>query len=117
MVSGLGLILQSYGPLLSATGAVEPVLERLDPPRRAAVVMALLALTLIGLFLIVFAMLGGNWARRLARHRPGAGGKRPSGRKGDNVRLRDSLQPIAPDAKSDDTIQLGRSSKDTRVEG
>ena len=54
MVTGAALFGMSPGVLLAAEDAAEPVLERLDPPRRAAVVMALLALTLIGLFLIVF---------------------------------------------------------------
>lgn len=107
----------SVSLMLGAQKAVEPVLERLDPPQRAAVVMALLALTLIGLFLITFAMVGGHWVRRLARHRPGSGGKRRREWAGENGRLRETLQPIVPEAKSDDTIQLGTSSKDTKVEG
>ena len=57
--------------LLLAQDAAKPVLERIDPPRRAALIMALLGLTLVGLFLIVLAMVGGHWARRLARQRPG----------------------------------------------
>ena len=39
--------------LFAAEKATDPVLEKLDPPRRAAVIMALLGLTLVGLFLIV----------------------------------------------------------------
>jgi hypothetical protein len=117
MVTEFGMVTMSSVVVLGAAKAVEPVLERLDPPRRAAVVMALLALTLIGLFLIVFAMVGGHWVRRLARDRPGSGRKRRIDSAGDNARLRESLQPIVPEAKSDDTIQLGTSSKDTKVEG
>ncbi len=56
--------------LLAVEQTDGPVLERLDPPLRAAVVMALLALTLTGLFLVTFAMIGGRWVRRLARQRP-----------------------------------------------
>src|SRR4051812_17618723 len=95
--------------LLAARDATEPVLERLDPPRRAAIIMALLGLTLIGLFLIVLAMLGGHWARRLARHRPGQGGKR-SAREPSTAQLRQSLESILPEAKTDDTIQFGNRS-------
>ncbi len=91
-----------------------PVLEQLDPPRRAAVVMALLALVLIGLFLVAAAMLGAHWVRRLARHRPGKPGLRPS-ELDMNRRLRQRLEPVVPDAKSDDTIQIEGAS-DTKVD-
>src|SRR5690349_8730628 len=90
--------------LLLAATAAEPVLERIDPPRRAAIIMALLGLTLVGLFLIVLAMIGGHWARRLARHRPGQGsGRNP--REPSDAQLRQSLESILPEAKTDDTIQ------------
>lgn len=95
----------------------EPVLEQLKPEQRAAVIMALLALTLIGLFLIVFAMLGGHWARRLARHRPGKSGKGRGTPVVEGIRPRDSLQTVVPDARTDETIRLGRSPKDTQVDG
>jgi hypothetical protein len=115
MVLGIrGLIAMHW---LLAEKEVGPALERMKPEQRAAVVMALLALTLIGLFLIVFAMVGGHWVRRLARHRPGSGGRRRREPTGNNARLRESLQPIVPEAKSDDTIQLKTSSKDTKVGG
>jgi hypothetical protein len=105
--------------LLIAQKAVEPVLERIDPPRRAAIIMALLALTLIGLFLIIFTMVGGHWVRRLARHRPGRPGRpgrlaRDASR--EDAQLRESLQSILPDAKTDDTVQFGKSSPDTKIE-
>src|SRR6185437_10320837 len=58
--------------LFAAQQSSEPVLEQLTPPRRAAVIMAFLGLTLIGLFLILFTMVGAHWVRRLARHRPGS---------------------------------------------
>ncbi len=100
--------------LLAAQQAGDAVFERLDPPRRAAVVMALLGLTLIGLFLMTFVMVGGHWVRRLARHRPG------QQRVGKNAvtegRVRDALQQILPEIKSSDTMLLDSSSKDTKVE-
>jgi|SoiMetStandDraft_5_1073268.scaffolds.fasta_scaffold790929_1 hypothetical protein len=102
--------------LLSAATAAEPVLERLDPPRRAAIIMALLGLTLVGLFLIVLAMLGGHWARRLARHRPGQRSQR-SPREPSDAQLRQSLESILPEAKTDDTIQFGHRSGDTKADG
>ena len=100
--------------LLGAEKAVEPVLERLDPPRRAAVVMALLALTLIGLFLIVFVMVGGHWVRRLARHRPGKIRKTSAVRAAADRQLRQSLETFLPEAKTDDTIHLGKSPSETK---
>jgi hypothetical protein len=90
------------------------VLERLDPPRRAAVIMALLGLTLIGLFLITFVMIGGHWVRRLARQRPGS-------RNGANTaaatqQLRDTLQTYLPDVKSSDTVLFDTPSRDTKID-
>jgi amino acid transporter len=102
--------------LILAQEEVKPVLERIDPPRRAAIIMALLGLTLVGLFLIVLAMVGGHWARRLARQRPGASAKRSGSSSTDSV-LRQSLSSILPEAKTDDTVQYGKSSPDTKVEG
>ncbi len=103
--------------LLGVEKVALPVLERLDPQRRAAVVMALLGLTLVGLFLIVLAMLGGHWARRLARHRPGNSAKREGAADASDIQLRQSLQSILPEAKTDDTIQFGKSSPDTKAGG
>ena len=84
LIAGFG------GMLLGAQQVAEPVFERLDAPVRAAVVMALLALTLVGLFLITFVMVGGHWVRRLARHRPG--GRRVGTNAADDRQLRDALQ-------------------------
>jgi len=101
--------------LLIAQEAAKPVLERIDPPRRAALIMALLGLTLVGLFLIVLAMVGGHWARRLARRRPGATRRDLTARGNDP--LRQSLATLLPEAKTDDTIQYGKASPDTKVDG
>lgn len=100
--------------LFAAAKDAGPVFEQLDAPRRAAVVMALLGLTLLGLFLIAFVMLGGHWVRRLARHRLDAR-KFEELAKVDSS-LRESLQGILPDKKSNDTVLLDTSSKDTKVE-
>jgi hypothetical protein len=101
--------------LVGAEKGVAPVLEQLDPPRRAAVVMALLALTLIGLFLIVFVMVGGHWARRLARHRPKKTVPIDGARAIDERHLRQSLEAFLPDTKTDDTIHLGKAPSDTKA--
>lgn len=50
----------------------EPLLQRLEPSRRVAVTMALLGIVIVGIFLIAVVLLGGNWARRLARHKTGS---------------------------------------------
>jgi hypothetical protein len=97
-----------------AARAGDDVLNRLDPPRRAAVVMALLGLTLVGLFLVAFVMVGGHWVRRLARHRPG---QRTFGKQvASEATLREALHGILPEIKSGDTMLLDSSSKDTRVD-
>lgn len=100
--------------LFAAQQAGDAVLERLDPPRRAAVVMALLGLTLIGLFLVTFVMVGGHWVRRLARHRPGQ--RRFVKHAATEGGLREALQEILPEGNSSDTVLLDTPSKDTKVE-
>jgi hypothetical protein len=115
MVAAGDFLRVSTSLILAAEDATEPVLERLDPPRRAAVVMALLALTLIGLFLVVFIMIGGHWARRLARQRPRKELRIGADLATDDSQLRQSLESVLPEAKSDDTVQLGRAPRDTKV--
>lgn len=114
MVIGMHIFGFDSAILFAAQQAADAVLERLDPPRRAAVVMALLGLTLVGLFLITFVMVGGHWVRRLARHRPGQRGfaKNLATESG----LREALQQILPEGKSSDTVLLDTSAKDTKVE-
>jgi hypothetical protein len=114
MVTLAALSRMSPGILLAAEEAGQPVFERLDPPRRAAVVMALLALTLIGLFLVIFIMVGGHWVRRLARHRPARGVAVNTGSPGDSE-LRQALESVLPEAKTDDTVQFTRAPSDTKV--
>lgn len=100
--------------LIAAQQSSEPVLERLDPPRRAAVIMALLGLTLIGLFLITFVMIGGHWVRRLARHRPGRW--RIVNDPVTNRQFSETLPTILPQPNTGETILLDTHSKDTKVE-
>lgn len=102
--------------VLLAEKEVPPALERMKPEQRAAVIMALLALTLIGLFLAIFIMVGGHWVRRLARHRPRARGNRGREISTEDAQLRASLESILPEAKTDDTVQFGKASPDTKVE-
>ena len=114
MVIGTHLFGVGMAILFAAQQAGDAVFERLDPPRRAAVVMALLGLTLVGLFLITFVMVGGHWVRKLARHRPG---QRRFGKNAvTESRLREALQNILPEMKSSDTVLLDSPSKDTKAE-
>ena len=53
-------------PLLVAAAG-----EKLPPPTRAAVFMALLGIALLGLLIIVMILLGGHWVRRQGRFRRG----------------------------------------------
>src|SRR5262245_44252008 len=97
--------------LLAAANPPESVLQRLDPPRRATVIMALLGLVLTGVFLVALAMIGSHWARRLARSR-----RKPLSPTADveNRRLREALAPIVPEiGKTDDTTIINRKSEDT----
>jgi hypothetical protein len=116
MVTSTRLLLGALGYVLAAESA-GPALERLDPPRRAAVVMALLALVLTGLVLITCAMLGAHWVRRLARHKPGDRRTDPTTTDAImNRRLRASLENILPGYKAGDTIHTDVSTKETKAD-
>jgi predicted PurR-regulated permease PerM len=110
---------QSTAPdiLLVAQQATEPVLERLDPPRRAAVVMALLAMVLLGLLLVTCIMIGARWVRRLARHHPThqVAGNSNISQRGSRA-LSQSLRAVLPNASTGDTVQLDRSTKETQAD-
>jgi hypothetical protein len=83
--------------LLALALAVEETadmpLERLDPPRRAAVMMAILALVLTGIALVACVMIGGRWVRRMARD---THGPTTNTMHIENKRLRAALEPILP---------------------
>jgi hypothetical protein len=101
---------------LLAKQSADPVLEQLDPPRRTAVIMALLALVLTGLVLVACAMIGAHWVRRMARHRPGARRAKVGSGAAQNQHLRDALASVLPEARTDDTIQHGRSPNETKLD-
>jgi hypothetical protein len=67
--------------------------------------------------MIIFVMVGGHWVRRLARHRPGQRGRSSRDAGPSDAQLRESLESILPEVKTDDTIQYGKSSPDTKIEG
>lgn len=111
----IGLHISDFGTMLvGAQQVAEPVFERLDPPRRAAVVMALLGLALVGLFLITFVMVGGHWVRRLARHRPAPEATAKNAFA--DRQPQDTLANVAPDVKTAETVFFDTPSKDTKVQ-
>jgi hypothetical protein len=72
MVSELMAIATEIGclPSLFAENEGVPLLERLDPTQRAAVLAALFGLVLFGLALVTFIWLGGRFVRRQNRRNP-----------------------------------------------
>jgi hypothetical protein len=98
---------------LAETQAAEPLIERLDPPRRAAVVMALLGITILGLFLVTLILLGGSWTRRMARKRLGPSDDQTNI---ENQRLRSTLEPILPASPSGETTISRKRSDDTIID-
>jgi hypothetical protein len=46
--------------------------EKLPPPTRAAAIMALIGIALLGMLLVVIILLGGHWVRRQGSYRRGA---------------------------------------------
>ena len=104
---------QLVAAAMLAEAAAQPLIERLDPPRRAAVVMALLGIVLTGVTLVACVMIGGRWVRRLARR----GVRRTTvGMTPGRERWRDVLRAVLPDAKSDETISSDKPSDETRVD-
>ena len=102
-------------PLAQVTD--KAVLDRVDPPTRAAIIMAVLGLVITGMALIAAAMIGAHWVRRLARQRP-----RNSAASGDalaklqNEHLRASLKDVLPTADTANTVQIDPSESDTKVD-
>jgi hypothetical protein len=101
-------------PVLAAVDTAERLIEQLEPERRVAVVMALLAIVILGIFLVTTILLGGSWARRLARHSRG-----PTKHNStlENKRARKALEPILPPpAAEGETTVVRRKSDDTIIE-
>lgn len=103
--------------LLAAAQATQPVLERLDPQRRTAVVMAIIGLVVIGLILVTCTMLGGRWVRRIARQRP-----RPTRlataplSAEENTSLRESRDGVLPQVDPTETIHTDRHKGQTTID-
>lgn len=106
-VNGLGLV------ALVTEEAAEPLIERLDPPRRAIVLMALLGLVLTGVVLVACVMIGGRWVRRLS----GRGVRRTDVSKGpSDQQWRSVLRDVLPEEKTDATVSIDKPTDETRVD-
>jgi hypothetical protein len=70
-VAAYCLLLSAYWLLPTvfplADNEAVPLLERLDPSQRAAVLAALFALVLLGVALVAFIYMGGHFVRRQGR--------------------------------------------------
>ena len=103
--------------LLGAANASGPVLEQLDPKRRMAVIMTIIAIVVTGLLLMTCTMLGARWVRGIARQKP-----RPprldstTQAAAENRNLRASLEGILPNVDPDETIHTNRKTGDTKVD-
>lgn len=63
----LPTVLNKVSLFVAAASDAQPI-QKLPPPTRAAVIMALLGLMLLGMFIVVTILLGGHWVRRLGKH-------------------------------------------------
>jgi len=113
MVNG-NLFPELAANLLALQESVKIPLERLDPPRRAAVLMAILALVLTGIALVACVMIGGRWVRRLARHELG---RTKNTTHVENRRLREALRPILPEGQTGETAVAQRDGDETVAGG
>jgi hypothetical protein len=92
-------------------------LEQLDPPTRAAVIMTIFGLVLLGLALVAAVMIGGRWVRRMARQRPRrSGAVRELQSAADARRLRELLAGELPAVETSSTVQIDRGTEDTKVD-
>jgi hypothetical protein len=68
----VGLLLRGAGMLPFLLFAEAATREKLPPPTRAAAIMALIGIALLGMLLVVIILLGGHWVRRQGSYRRGA---------------------------------------------
>lgn len=110
------LVVRLLALALAVEESADMPLERLDPPRRAAVLMAILALVLTGIALVACVMIGGRWVRRMARD---THGPTTNTMHIENKRLREALEPILPgdDSPPGETVVAKRKSDETVADG
>lgn len=101
--------LSLYDWLLLAEETNATLLEKLDPQRRVAVVLALVGLGLLGALLVVGILLGGRWARQ----------SRPRREARLDTLSMSSTTPVRPSRNSDaslgETIADNQRGKDTKA--
>jgi hypothetical protein len=103
--------------LLWAAQPAEPVLERLDPPKRTFVIMAIIFIAIVGLLLVTCTMLGARWVRGISRQQP----RPPRLDNGalaaaENRNLRASLDGMLPNVDPNETIHTDREKGETKVD-
>jgi hypothetical protein len=108
---------QSWIAALLAQERAQPLLERLDPPQRTIVIMAVLGLVLTGLMLVAGTMIGAHWVRRMARQKPRSNqSSSDSWSSFVDRRLRESLEDVLPKVEPGTTVLIDPSSKETKVD-
>jgi len=100
--------------VLAFQESAEPLLERLDPPRRVAVMMALLGLVLVGLTLVACVMISARWVRHLGRHEHG---RTKCTTNIENQRLRTAIGSILPTGEASETAVAQPTNNDTEAGG
>lgn len=105
--------------VLDATEGPRAAIERIPPPQRAALLMALLGLVVLALGLMVCVMLGGRWVRRIARSRHTfrrIEGRLPPPPSPDPEALLAPERKVAAIASTEGTLAATRDDQETQVE-
>lgn len=112
------LTLLAQQPLLAQEATVSPI-EELDPPVKAALLMALLGIILLGFFMVLVIMLGARWVRRLGTNdlktrQPLTAPKKEASRKSSNNDRRALLDDLV--VEDQETLVDGARAHDTSVD-
>ena len=109
-------LFQHVAVLMMADGPTKSVLERMPAWQRAAVMMTMLGLVLLGLTLVVCVMIGGRWVRRQARQQPRSQDVQDSASRLANRRLRNSLESVFPETNTSATVHIDGSTDETKID-
>lgn len=88
--------------------------EKIPPPERAAIIMALIGILLLGMLLVVIILLGGHWVRRLGSYRRGpavpadfhVGATEEPNRNPDQTHQPSPDDPNSDDSSNNDTVRI-----------
>ncbi|QDU90778.1 hypothetical protein Pla175_41910 [Pirellulimonas nuda] len=97
--------------LTTLAQAARPAIDATPPPSRAAMLMAILGLVLLGIGMIVCVMLGARWVRKIAREQP-----RPPLERRRQTERPPEVVPAAPIASAADSPTSGRTLADSQRE-